>query len=545
MASKSAAFDSRAPVPPIRTSGQSKPGVPSSSTSPSTFVSHDSETTGLEQKAVTHSKIAPISAEDNEAGMRFGSVLRANVASAQSAGVRDDLLVRSATTLEEWVASVRDFGRADEPKGSLHDSEHLGNRSRETSEASSTEGKEKEEESAPSPLRVDKVIILKERAHQALLNGDIDVSLDICRLILQANPADSVALLYEGVALARRGESELARRNMEAVLEMSRGLACNPQVRDVRNGATAKECSPVGMSGGRQVRPDLELAAIANLASFAHNLARSTFDTQAEMLFLLQGLEGAATWELNPTSARSVENDKLEETLLSTIIDIIVLASRAFEEAGQLAFALRLYQRAAISGGHRDPRVLRGLGNVSSRLKQFERELHASNCLGKESRWGPGSLTSDTTADTTPWRHGARGRMCGGSTIQGTSMYPVAWCDWSISHPRPGQLFSPNDTISIAFDLSRLQRGLPAPGRLLTAAAADALTLANGGKKRPDVLGVLVCSYLEDFKLPHCLPQGKLRDLDPGWHVLTAEVYELPGLNPLNCPNAGIGNEQR
>lgn len=102
-------------------------------------------------------------------------------------------------------------------------------------------------------------------------------------------------------------------------------------------------------------------------------------------------------------------------------------------------------------------------------------------------------------------------------------------------HPKPDQIFSPEDIVQVEFDLTLLDPGLPSAGSLFETVAIGGITnraggmfpadsVQEGGRGGIDVtedgLGFIVCSYLEGFTRAHCLPHGQLHHIGIGWHLL-------------------------
>lgn len=245
----------------------------------------------------------------------------------------------------------------------------------------------------------------------------------------------------------------------------------------------------------------------------------------------------------------------------------IIMMAQALERTGQLTSSLRLYQRAILLGEDRDQRGRRGLGSVSRRLLELERERALRpRTIHVESPPAPPSFS-----DGNQHRHQCqRGTGASSAGTSGTSAYASipqkrqrqrrGSCEWDITHPRPGQVFSPEDVIMVEYDLTLLDPGMPTAGSLF-----ESVTLGvgangargflphdyaqqGGGASTEGVryhMGVVVCSYLEGFTTPHCLPRSQLNGVGVGWHLLTAEAYQLPSLRQLSCaagsPESGDG----
>lgn len=398
-----------------------------------------------------------------------------------------------------------------------------------------------------------------------------------------------------------------------------------------------------------EVPLDITLAAAANLASFARARAPETLDQHAEMFFLIEGLRGAAERDrvaitenmvsaavqssslpasksvtdgrasvrnehdsdsVSVTNSSSLDaNDRTgddvdvigggnkskrgqqyyEISRIDGFTDQIVMMAQALEGKGQLTSALRLYQRAILLGSHRDQRALHGLGGLSRRLIEAEREItrtdRPTTALAETSAQltsitpspylptssPPGnnqrehqpqtSNGSGSSSTSEPGTAGAAGAASARRRRQQTRRGGNS-CEWSITHPRPDQVFSPEDLVRVEFDLTLLDPGLPATGSLFETLAvgggagrADGVdgglpsagyVQEGGGRGRgidvvEDSLGVLVCSYLDVFEVAHCLPRGQLQDIGLGWHLLTAEAYRLPSLAPFSCPGGSGG----
>lgn len=446
---------------------------------------------------------------------------------------------RRQWSLDKWVAAARQKGRVDpidtrnhghgveSPYRRLDDDSPVRIPASGSSEFHSAENSPASNASDNGDTALD-VAHLRAGARKALLTGDIQGTLELCKSILEVHPSDPAALLYEGAALAQQGERIPARINMERVLAVASGVERTEQTRNKRT-----ETLPAGSL--ERVAPDIALAAAANLASFARAGVSESLDPTAEMLFLLEGLRGAA--ERNrairldaDTRKHWWDSDATAETASGEngLIDVLVMAALALEQVGQPTSALRLYQRVALMGGNRDTRVLHGLGDLSRRFSRIEREPRSAASPDRTPAADATPIAKDTVANSTvpSLNVGMTGGRCG----------------WTIVHPRSGQMFSPADVIGVEFDLSALDPGPPASGSPFAPAASNNGENVIAGYA--DV-GVLVCSYLGEFRMPNCLPKGQLRDLEPGWHILTAEVYQVPGLRPFRCDGAGDNVEHR
>lgn len=473
---------------------------------------------------------------------------------------------RRQEPLEEWAAAARKRGRVDEPMpvsggGELDDGDacftektdpsSLASSSSSTgrSAANLTTAAETVDtiDRNPNQQRLETLASTRARARQSLLDGNATATLELCQMILKESPSDGAVLLYQGAALAQMGQWELASDNMKHVLAISCGAdAMNEAATTVRDrgdgsheGERKEGVSIERRQRGGAVPLDITLAAAANLASFAHKRVSDTLDLNAELFLLVEGLRGASDRE--KSKAEKDVGQEVAVVPISGFCDLLVMAARTLEEAGQLTSALRLYQRVVLLGGHHDQRALHGLGKLSRRLRQVHRQQRNTPAtLGTAPPVMPGKEVHQLVA---PEKDTAKG------------------CDWGIVHPTPGQVISPDVAISIEFDLSRLDPGLPAAGSLFKTvpgcrdAPATRPMKQDGdgigqGRTTDECgvesgLGVIVCSYLEGFDPVHCLPRGSMSGVRPGWHVLRAEAYQLPGLRPLSCPgDDGGGNER-
>ncbi len=504
--------------------------------------------------------------------------------SASGAGETNGTRRRKKKSLEEWATAERKRGRVDAPVPSTLPPSTPGvKQGRGTSNTSTHNGR------GSILLTLHDLKSARARAHKALLAGNIIDTLEMCQQILQEWPNDGTALLYQGAAMAQRGEWDVAWNRMERVLALSRGAEALPMMavaspgtdrypadddRSARNYSVAKN----SRTTEAQVPLDIALAAAANLASFARSRARETLDPNAEIFFIVEGLRGAigrhyvgsgrrvATERGNNTVPATSLSDKDNEgddggqyefERIDGYADLLVMMAQALEGKGQLTSALRLYQRAILLGSHRDQRALHGIGGLSRRLLEVERDrMRRSGTTGgaaakaHSSIMPPQPLQTAATGDPT----GAQRAVASSGRRQRRERRTA--CDWGISHPRPGQVFSPEESVQVEFDLTLLDPGLPSAGSLFETFAigtdagvsSSADDTQNGGSRGSivaDGLGVVVCSYLEGFKTAHCLPRGQLRDVGPGWHLLTAEAYQLPSLMPFSCPGSARNDSGR
>lgn len=496
---------------------------------------------------------------------------------------------RKKESLEEWATAAKKRGRVDTPVPStLPPSTPVGKQGRGRGN-SSTNGR------GTILLTPHDLKSARARAHKALLAGNITDTLEMCQQILQEWPHDGTALLYQGAAMAQRGEWDAAWNRMERVLALSRGVEATPTtaLASPGTGGSARfgPAAENSRSAEARVPLDITLAAAANLASFARSRARETLDPNAETFFLVEGLRGAAGRHrfdsrrrvatdtpvggerearvergnntmppVTSPSDKDTEGDDKGHYELERIdgyTDLLVMMAQALEGKGQLTSALRLYQRAVLLGSHRDQRALHGIGGLSRRLLEVERErMRRSGTTGGAATHAKSSIPPPPPLPTAPAaetsiRTGVPLAVASSGTKQRRERRTA--CDWGISHPRPGQVFSPEDSVQVEFDLTLLDPGLPSAGSLfetlaigagagVSSSAEDAQDGGSRGGIVEDGLGIVVCSYLEGFKAAHCLPRGQLRDVGLGWHLLTAEAYQLPSLTPFSCP-ASAGND--
>lgn len=533
------------------------------------------------------------------------------------AQTRDPKNRRNGVSLEEWAAAARKNGRVNspapdtpEPSTRQQRAPSKNNIADKNSNISSSNSNNKHGPILPT---LDDLKSARSGAHRALLASNVIDTLEMCQNILQEWPSDGATLLYQGAAMAQSGEWDHARNRMERVLALSSGVEETtteaasatvgyPAADDSQGGAqssarhvdAAQPPRASAAATAAAVPLDIALAAAANLASFARARAPETLDSNAETFFLVEGLRGAAErdrvgLERGKVSARSAmpssERSTLEENgkegqgggkaedafkagRIDGFTDILVMMAQALEGKGQLTSALRLYQRAILLGSHRDPRALHGLGGLSHRLLEVERErrrrqsvIHSAEASAQSPFPSPPSLPApappvldrlhlshrQTGAGATTSRTSETGSA---ASKQQRQRQRPSGCEWGISHPKPGQVFSPDDPVQVEFDLSLLDPGLPSAGSLFetvtvgggTAGAGELLSEEVAQESRgggtaivEDGLGVVVCSYLEGFKAAHCLPRGQLRDIGLGWHVLTAEAYQLPSLGAFSC----------
>lgn len=530
-------------------------------------------------------------------------------------------------SLAEWVAEARKSGRVYPPLPSVPDSPTT----RQTQSMppahtnSGISGGDTGSDSTGGGRMFPTLRALKlarARALDDLLTGNVAGTLELCREILQEWPSDSTTLLYQGAAMAQSGEWGVAWNKMERILALSSGAqkVAPPSARSSHRLPGQSGAGIVPHRAAEVVPLDVFLAAVVNIASFSGNHASETTDVHAETFFLVEGLRGAAdrqnaagpgnkvtpsrpsssstpsskSGEIVTTAENTAEEeeagtksspggnnedggdgggntitgDYYEVGKIDDFTHILTSLGKALEGKGQLTSALRLYQRAILLGSHRDQAALRGLGRMSSRLLQVERERTRRREItqaGAPRNLSPGGSPSSPPPPADRYfRQGYRGETAVGDSAgsrphaqrQGDS------CEWTITHPRPGQVFSPEDLIQVEFDLTLLDPGLPSAGSLFETVAIGGDGVVGGfgpegyaqggrgygaGDVIDDNLGVIVCSRLEHFKAAHCLPRGQLHDVGLGWHLLTAEVYQLPSLRPYSCPvdsgGVGGGNE--
>lgn len=532
-------------------------------------------------------------------------------ADASDVGEIRDQSRRNRESLEEWATAARKNGRVDSPVPP--DPPESSTREPTPGENSSSN------KGDPTLLTPHGLKSARSRAHRALLASNVTDTLEMCENILQEWPSDGATLLYQGAAMAQSGEWDSAWNRMERVLALSSGVeelatvAASATVgfpttfADDRQGDAQSSAGRVSAAGppravAAAVPLDIALAAAANLASFARARAPETLDPNAETFFIVEGLRGAAErdrvgFERGNTPARSAlpssetssssspsssdENNKedtgggkAEESYtagrIDGYVDLVVMMAQALEGKGQLTSALRLYQRAILLGGHRDPRALHGLGGLSRRLLEVERERTRRQSVIHSAATAPtqGCVPSPLSLPVPPLlrldRHHVLQRPAGtGAATTSTcetgvaasrQHRPKSGCEWGITHPKPGQVFSPDDLVQVEFDLTLLDPGLPSAGSIFETVVVGSGAASTGGLLPEDLaresrgggvtvvedgLGVVVCSYLEGYKAVHCLPRGQLRDIGLGWHLLTAEAYQLPSLRPFSCPADG------
>lgn len=529
---------------------------------------------------------------------------------------------RNRESLEEWAATARKKGRVDSPVADLPEPSKRQRRTpgehHITDESNGGNNNKKNTRDDPALLTLHDLKSARSRAHKAIIANNFTETLDLCQKILQEWPSDGATLLYQGAAMAQSGSWDNAWNRMERVLALSNGVeetatisapakadCCFTHADDRRGNAQSSArhvdaAEAPRATAAATVPPDIALAAAANLASFARARAPKTLDSNAETFFLIEGLRGAAerdrvayerqntSWKpaLFSSETRSLDEKSTEELSggkaegsyeagrIGGYTDLLVMMAQALKGNGQLISALRLYQRAILLGGHRDPRALHGIGGLSRRLLEVEHERtrRKSAILGtaaptQSSVLLPASLP--LPIPPTHDRHHLLSHQTGTSaTAVSTSetgvassrkqrpQQPTSGCEWGILHPKPGQVFSPDNPIQVEFDLTLLDPGLPSAGSLFETVAvgvggvgADA-GAGSGGLSSEDFahesrgggitvvedgLGVVVCSYLEGYNAAHCLPRGQLRDIGLGWHTLTAEAYQLPSLRPFAC----------
>ncbi|CAM9380011.1 unnamed protein product, partial [Scytosiphon promiscuus] len=455
----------------------------------------------------------------------------------------------------------------------------------------------------------------RSRASKAVRAGDVAATIALCQEILEQWPCDAAAHLYRGAAMAQSGEWGAAWNEMEHVLALSSGeqesamaaLAADtgdPRFVDKEDGKhrniTERLASSYEASRARRKVPsEIALAASANLASFARLRAAETMDPRAEMFFLVDGLRAAAGRELvdrakikaaaaklraplpphwsaptaggtsggkrdeatssvESSSKKSIERDDGDigcigdfdnVARIDEISNILFTMGRALEREGQLTSALRVYQRAILLGGNQNHRALHALGGISRRLLQEQpKKAQSRSAIPTEgSTASIASQTSSTPFSPSAFRLEAQDR--------------TGRCDWTITHPRPGQVFSPEEVIHVEVDLTLLDPGLPSAGTLFETDviggggnSVDGLPDAgqDGGEGdigvARDGLGFVVCSFLDSFEEAQCLPRLQLQHVQLGWHELTAEVYQMPSLRAFSCPwrdgTVGHGTER-
>ncbi|CAM9609704.1 unnamed protein product, partial [Choristocarpus tenellus] len=508
-------------------------------------------------------------------------------------------LVEQLQSLRDQLTLERGIGRMDTPPGSEASQEMRTEAGEGTIgvEGKDYSKQQIRERSTPEEIEAN-LTALRSRSREALLQGDVISSLAVAESILTTSPFDPVTLLYKGVAQGHGGDWTGAWDCMEHVLALAAGRGGRVTAyHDVgastggsgSRGGCQRRNTGSGLEGRHNVPLDIFLAATRNMASFARAKSSTSMDSQAEILLLMEGLREVVNSAWNAPSPRSAANtatfgtenkgehdyprerrrsfhnsvpcvgkvqeqsdgagkgmgmelkadpaveahvagfglsaDAVEESLA----DLMVQIAQVLEKGGQLSAALRCYQRVLLLGRHRDSRALQGIGVLSQRLHQvkMERKQLVRRIEGGDSKWGKtwgGSRVNK--------REGEGGRQGAGGWT----------CDWSIVHPKPGQAYFVGDLIPVEFDLSMLDPGLPRPGSLFAGApgvggSTDSILNMEDiqGTVWGSGLGVMVCSYLKGYNAANCLEKGQLKDLLPGWHELTAEVYTLPGMTPLSC----------
>ena len=496
----------------------------------------------------------PPNAEGALGGAESSSTVTEGVPDARATGSEHTLFYQRAkapTSFKAWAAAARTSGRvnistesgygptssvsppaiteSDITAGRLYRS--LYETSAFQTAAAADDAQPEMQAGQPETSAQQRLVHARMMTREALLAGDSNTTLELCRKILEEYPTDGITLLYQGAAKAQIGEWNAAWDEMERVLALSRGVQhgtsserdASSNRQDYREQAAAETREAV-------IPLDITLAAASNLASFARVRASDTLGSNAEIFFLVDALRFAAerdmiaAGEAGTAAATTgdgrgkVKYDDNIETLqtpddevarVGGFIDALAMAARSFEEKGQVTAALRLYQRAVLLGGHVDQRTLHGLGGVFRLILQAEKER-----LDK-------TFSSSSTRQT----HMPEPKD-GNRWVKTED--PEQGCQWSILHPRPGQVFSAEDAVPFDFDLTFLDPGLPLAGSLFE--TVGSIPSVNDGG-----LGVVVCSYLEGFEGANCMPNGKMWGVPLGWHVLTAEAYQLPSLSPFDC----------
>lgn len=447
---------------------------------------------------------------------------------------------RQNASLVEWATAAQEIGRVCPPcdygEGIDDTSDSPSDAASMVTMPSNTSGHQCSWQEMASNFPINRgcsphnVAEVRANARKFLLAGDLVTTFTLCESILSLNPSDSVALLYQGAALAKRGEWTLAGENMERVLALSFGADNYGEEDEERSrqswnhrGAAKEQRASLGRS---RISPDTTLAAVVNLASFARLNASKTRDPSAETFFLLEGIRIGGSHRDLGKYVGGEQADMMHAAASSDdgLIDILFMTARDFEEQGQLTAALRLYQRVVLLGGHQQKRILQGFGKVSQRLKQLQHSRRDVTSFPRP----PPVVFSPAHADAPS----ARGAASSPAEIAHNH------CEWSIIRPTSYQVFSPEAVIHVEFDLARLDPGVPIIGSLFASTRAHDVPGTTASVAATGV-GFFVCSYLDRFQLPNCLPRAELRDLKLGWHVLTAEVFVLPSLEPLLCGHGG------
>eukprot|EP00903_Cladosiphon_okamuranus_P018662 g17176.t1 len=323
-------------------------------------------------------------------------------------------------SLEEWANAARKTGRVDLPVPKP--AEPSSREQQMPSHNNSSSSIDDSEKDGLVFLTLQDLKSARSRAKKALLASNVTGTLEMCQTILRKWPSDGATLLYQGAAMAQGGEWDNAWDRMERVLALSSGVekinlgpasaAAGYSTTHAGDGqgnthSSAQQVDADGQSraaaAAAEVPLDIALAAAANLASFARARAPKTLDQNAETFFLVEGLRGPADQDHRvgqergkaraksalPRSSRTsspAERSKDENGSgnpeepykagrIDGYTDLLIMMAQAFEGKGQLTSALRIYQRAILLGGHRDPRALHGIGGLSRRLLEVEFDL--------------------------------------------------------------------------------------------------------------------------------------------------------------------------
>lgn len=455
-----------------------------------------------------------------------------------------------AKSLEQWAAASREDGKV-EP--SLMSSKYASKKTPTTSDQQVL-SKESPSSLAVPPesvvstngvtgrgeLSANELALIHVQTREAFSAGNFRRALELCEIVLRQSPSDGVALLYQGAVMAQNGELDMAWKNMDRLLDLSYGVHQNIAASKERviSGGKYRERTDADIRAV-EVPPDITVAAATNLALLARARAPKNLDENAEIFFLVEGLRGIAEREKKNSTMLAAGNTEAETVgavrtpsedvrdsvrRVNGFVDVLVMVAQAFEKKGQLTSALRLYQRAILLGGTHDQRVLHGLSQISRRLLQVRRDRHRR-------------VPTSATFVTPPPVDGKSRPKISSAVGQG--------CDWSIAHPRSGQVFPPGGSIGVEYDLTHLDLGLPSAGSLFKTAVGGSFTAETEVQGIADSLGVVVCSYLESFKAANCLISTHLHGTAPGWHVLTAEAHQLPSLEPLSCSSDAKDRQHR
>eukprot|EP00752_Nemacystus_decipiens_P012470 g11044.t1 len=399
---------------------------------------------------------------------------------------------RNGKSLEEWAIVARKSGRVDSPlpnppEPSRREQPPLS----ENYVADETKSGNDSFEDGPTLPMLDDLKSARSRAHKALLASNVTDTLEICQEILQEWPSDGATLLYQGAAVAQSGEWDNAWNRMERVIALYSGVGETATVAasstagyptpyadgsqgNSRSSRHHQATEPPRAATAAAVPLEIALAAAANLASFARARAPETLDPNAETFFLVEGLRGAGERD---HVGLGTQTSSARSTVPSS--ETSSSDENGNEENGGDKAEKESYKAERIDG-YTDllvmmAQALEGKGQLTSALRLYQRAILLGSHRDRRALHGLGGLSRPIGGDAA----GARGLL--------------------------------SDDVA-------------------QESSEGGITVIENG------LGVIVCSYLENFKVAHCLPRGQLRDIGLGWHVLTAEAYQLPSLKPFSCP---------